>query len=284
MNSHQRVTGNLKLGIAGTGWNAINASGGYYLSEYQVVSAAQAGLIASATSTDQNGGIVDAVVQAGPTTTSAAVIVDAGSTLDLNNAAISGGTLTNSGTVNSTGASTLSGVAVTNSSLLEATSGKLTIDAAVINTGILLASGATLDITGAIAGNGTATIGGANAVLELGAASAETITFAEAPAGLLKLDNAQSFTGTVAGLASGDSIDLANFLSSTNPMITGVTGTGAAGSTTNVTVHDGALNTTIALLNQYANQFAVSSAAYSLTTDSTGAPNTGTLLQLAAAH
>ena len=49
---------------AGSSWTAINASGDYYLSEYKVVSATQAGLVATASTTDQNGGIVDAVVAA----------------------------------------------------------------------------------------------------------------------------------------------------------------------------------------------------------------------------
>jgi hypothetical protein len=98
---------------------------------------------------------------------------------------------------------------------------------------------------------------------------------------LLKLDNASSFTGTVAGLASGDSIDLANFLFSNNPLITGVSGTGSSGSTlTNVTVQDGSQIVTLHLLNQFANQFAVSPAAYSLVADN-NAPNHGTVLQLA---
>jgi hypothetical protein len=179
--------------------------------------------------------------------------------------------------VDSTGISTLNGVAVNNSNLLEVTGGKLIIDAAAVtNTGNLLASGAALDITGAVTGNGTATIGGTDAVLEFGAASAENTTFAPGLACMLKLDAAQSFTGTVAGLVSGDSIDLANFLFSNNPTIS-VTGTGNAGSTTNVTVHDGALSATIALMNQFANQFAVNPAAYSLTADNTSASNAGSL-------
>jgi hypothetical protein len=36
------------------------------------------------------------------------------------------------------------------------------------------------------------------------------------------------------------------------PTMSSVTGTGAAGTTTNVTVRDGSLNVTLALLNQYA--------------------------------
>ncbi len=53
---------------AGSSWTAINASGGYYLSEYQITSATQTGLVATASTADENGGIVDAV-QAGSSTT-----------------------------------------------------------------------------------------------------------------------------------------------------------------------------------------------------------------------
>jgi hypothetical protein len=84
-------------------------------------------------------------------------------------------------------------------------------------------------------------------------------------------------------LAAGDSIDLADFGFSNGPTISSVTGTDNAGSTTDVTVTDGALSVTLALLNQYANQFAVNSSAYSLTADNSNAPNNGTLFQLAAA-
>ena len=85
--------------------------------------------------------------------------------------------------------------------------------------------------------------------------------------GTLFLNLANDFTGTVAGMAGHDGIDLANFAFSSHPSITGVAGTGAAGSTTDVTIADGPLTTTIHLLNQYANQFAVSASAYNLTPD-----------------
>ena len=104
---------------AGSGWTAINASGGYYLSEYQIVSATQANLVATASSADQNGGIVDAIVQAPapPATGTGTVTVEGGSTLDLNETTIAAGTLINAGTLDVTGgnASSLSGVAVANS-------------------------------------------------------------------------------------------------------------------------------------------------------------------------
>ena len=63
--------------------------------------------------------------------------------------------------------------------------------------------------------------------------------------------------------------------------LSNVIGTGNAGTTANVTVTDGSLNVTLALLNQYANQFAVSSGAYSLTADN-NVSNHGTLFQLVA--
>ena len=212
---------------------------------------------------------------------STAVKIDAGSTLDLNNTTINGGSLSNSGTVDSTGTSTLNGVAVTNSGTLEATSGILNVSGPVTNTGNLLANGGTLDIAGAVTGSGTATISGTNSVLEFGAASAENTTFSAAIASMLKLDNPSSFTGTVAGLATGDSIDLTNFLFSGGPTIAGVIGTGTVGSITSVTVHDGALTDTLQLLNQFANQFAINPAAYSLVADN-NTPTHGTLFQLAA--
>jgi len=267
---------------AGSSWTAINASGGYYLSEYEITSASQTGLVATASTTDENGGIVDAV-QAASSGGTGVLTVDAGSTLDLNNTTITGGSLTNAGTVDQTGGtSALSGVAITNSETIEATSGTLTASGPVTNTGNLLANGGNLDFTGAVTGNGTATLNGANSILEFGAASAENTTFAGTD-DILKLDNVSSFTGTVAGMAEGDGIDLTNFLFSNNPTVTGVTGTGAAGSTTNVTVHDGSLNATLELLNQYTNQFAVAPTAYSLVADN-NTPNHGTTLQLATAH
>ncbi len=197
---------------------------------------------------------------------------------------MSGGTLTNSGTVDQTGGtSALNGVAVTNSQTIEATSGTLSVSGPVTNTGNLLANGGILDFTGAVTGSGMATISGTNSILEFGAASAENTTFSAGATGLLKLDDVSGFSGTVAGLANGDGIDLTNFLFANNPTVTGVTGTGATGSTTNVTVKDGSLSATLELLNQYTNQFAVTPTAYSLVADN-NTPNNGTTLQLATAH
>jgi hypothetical protein len=185
--------------------------------------------------------------QTGPiTNVSGTATIDAGSTLNLQGTTLTVGALDNNGTVDSTGVSALDGGALTNSSLLEATSGVLTVgSSSLTNSGNLLAAGGTLDVTG----GGTATISGKNSVLEFGAASAETTTFSSsATAGILKLDNASSFSGTVVGLAMDDGIDLANFLFSSNP--------------------NGSLSVTLALLNQHASQFGLNPAAYSLVSDS----------------
>jgi hypothetical protein len=86
-------------------------------------------------------------------------------------------------------------------------------------------------------------------------------------------------------MAGRDGIDLANFAFSSHPSITKVVGTGVAGSTTNVTIADGSQTTTIHLLNQYANQFAVSASAYNLTSDRQhNSADSGTLFTLASPH
>jgi Ca2+-binding RTX toxin-like protein len=67
------------------------------------------------------------------------------------------------------------------------------------------------------------------------------------------------------------------------PKITKITGTGAAGTNTNVVVTDGALTVTLHLLNQYASEFVKNPAAYTLTPDGP-APSAGTIFQLASRH
>src|SRR5208282_2835186 len=141
----------------------------------------------------------------------------------------------------------------------------------------------TIDVANSVTGSATATISGTNALLQFGGATIDEILFGSGATGTLLLNSASSFAGTVAGLASGDSIDLGNFPFSGTPTISSVTGSGAINTDTDVTVTDSSHSVTIALLNQYANQFGVSSSAYSLTADRTGS-SAGTLFQLAAAH
>ena len=145
-------------------------------------------------------------------TATAMVEVDAGSTLELESATISGGIVTVGGLLGSTGNSAIDGAAISIASTgtLEVTSGTLTIDpGSITNSGTLAANGGTLDVVGAISGSGSATISGGG-TLELGGADAQTVTF-EGP-GTLKLDNVTptSFTGQIDGLVVGDVIDLSD--------------------------------------------------------------------------
>ena len=78
--------GGLPTATAGSGWTAISApSSDYYLSEYQVVSSAQTGLVATASPSNENGGIVDAVIQATVTTVSSVVESPSSGDLDAGN-------------------------------------------------------------------------------------------------------------------------------------------------------------------------------------------------------
>jgi VCBS repeat-containing protein len=82
--------------------------------------------------------------------------------------------------------------------------------------------------------------------LELGSASAGSVTFT-ANTGTLKLDNSSSFTGTVAGLAGQDTLDLAdiNFATVQQPRFAGSSSGGT------LTVTDGLHTANIALLGNY---------------------------------
>jgi hypothetical protein len=162
-------------------------------------------------------------------------------------------------------------------------SGSGTVANPITNLGTIDASVTKLDLQGAVTGDGQLHIDN-KATLELGGPTAEATTF-EGKHGTLFLDIANDFTGTVAGMAGRDGIDLANFAFSSHPSVTGVAGTGAAGSTTDVTIADGSQTTTIHLLNQYANQFAVSASAYNLTPDrQPNSGDSGTLFTLASPH
>ena len=200
---------------------------------------------------------------------------------------IQGGSLSGSATVEDDGQIKLRGASVDLSSLTIGAGGELsgsgTAADPITNLGTIDASKRKLDLQGAVTGDGQLHIDN-KATLELGGPTAEATTF-EGKRGTLFLDLANDFTGTVAGMAGRDGIDLANFAFSSHPSITNVTGTGAAGSTTDVTIADGSQTATIHLLNQYANQFAVSASAYNLTPDrQTNSADSGTLFTLASPH
>jgi fibronectin-binding autotransporter adhesin len=157
-------------------------------------------------------------------------------------------------------------------------SGSGTVANPITNLGIIDAV-RKLDLGGAVTGSGQLQIS-KGATLALDGPTSEAATF-EGDRGTLFLDKANNFSGTVAALAKHDAIDLADFAFSSHPSITSVVGTGAAGSTTDVTVSDGSLTTTLQLLNQYAGQYPVDSTAYNLTSDHPGPANAGTLFTLA---
>jgi len=144
-------------------------------------------------------------------------------------------------------------------------------------------SGDALAVNNNITGTSTATISGSNAQLIFRGSTTDNIVFSGSSIEELILGSAASFAGTVAGMGSSDSIDLGNFQFSNSPTISSVTGTGASGTYTDVTVSDNGASVQLQLLNQYANQFAVSASAYTLASDATGS-HPGTLFELAAGH
>ena len=201
---------------AGSSWTAINASGGYYLSEYQITSSTQAGLVATASTTDENGGIVDAV-QAAPstTTTAATVTVDAGSTLDLNGTTMGGGTLSNAGTVAVTGGSTstLNGVSVTNTGATMAVGAGSTPDlngtsVTDADGDVMVGAGSTLNLSnatiaaGALSNSGTVNSSGISAFT--GVAVTNSGVLDAMTSGTLTMDpGSVTNTGTLEATAGG---------------------------------------------------------------------------------
>ncbi|HUE10817.1 MAG TPA: hypothetical protein VMQ54_07755 [Steroidobacteraceae bacterium] len=173
-------------------------------------------------------------------------------------------------------------LSLTNEGTLEAHLGTLTVNTAgtITNSGTLGSIDGDLIVDNSVSGTGNEQIS-SGGTLEFAASvsSGQTVTFANA-GDTLKLDAAQNFSGTLVGLAAAssssfDAVDLANFKFA-DTTITGVTGSGAAGTTTNVTLTDSVdhLTTTLQLLNQYANQFAVNASDYSLTSDNAATPGT----------
>src|SRR5258708_4573334 len=125
------------------------------------------------------------------------------------------------------------------------------------NAGTLEAAGGTLDILGAIPGGSEPATIDSGSTLELATPDAGSVTFATA-SGTLKLDNSQSFTGTVSGLALGNYIDLTDIAFVTNTL--GYTrNTGNTGGTLSA-ADGGGHSASIALLGSYmASSFVASS-------------------------
>jgi hypothetical protein len=198
---------------------------------------------------------------------------------------VKGGSLTGSANIEDAGRINIAGASIAPSLTIDV-GGKLsgfgTVTNAIANAGTVTASLGTLDLAGPITGAGLLQIG-ARATLELGGTTTEATTF-EGSQSVLLLDTANLFSGTIAGMAQSDSVNLANFAFSGDPVINGVTGTGAVGTTTDVTISDGSLTTTLDLLNQYASQFAVDPGSYHLASDHSGSNTAGTFFTLANPH
>ncbi len=157
------------------------------------------------------------------------------------------------GTINATLAGgiaiNLGGVTTINAGILEATGSNLSVTNSVYNTGSIVANGGAVTIGGNVGGAGTETLSGSSS-LEIGSSvgptAAQTVTFSAGATGVFKIDTAQSFTGTVAGLSTGKTIDLGNLVIGTATLT-------YAGSMTNgvLTVTDGTIVSTIKLTGHY---------------------------------
>jgi hypothetical protein len=272
----------LKGTVTNTGTLALQAAGG------------TASLVLGATAKLQGGGELTMSDDAGNsivgdgnarTLTNLDTIAGAGTIGDskftLSNGA--GGVIDATGSVNALAINTGSHT-VSNAGLIEATgSAGLSIAGAVTNSGTLAASGGTLSVAGQVTGTGQATIADGTLHFDAKVAATQAITFAEGATGTLDLGMAQAFLGTVAGLAAGDAIDLANFQIANNPFISSIAAIIQGGSTVGakVTVKDGSLTAAISLMNQFGVSYSTDPAAYVLASDTKGL-HPGTLFELAA--
>ncbi len=162
-------------------------------------------------------------------------------------------TLHNEGTIAATGTNALvidtGADAIINTGTLEANgAGGLLVNSAVTNTGTLWANGGNLTIEGAVGGGGNARVSG-NATLEFAAVSGANTSFDVGTAGTLKLDQSSAFTGTIAGFAQNDGLDLADIGFSAGATLGYAANALNTGGT--LTVSDSAHTTNLALLGQY---------------------------------
>jgi hypothetical protein len=123
----------------------------------------------------------------------------------------------------------------------------------------------------AISSTGGATEISGDATLELAATSSTTIDFAPGATGSLKLDQATTFTGSVAGFGAGDAIDLADIGFGVGTTLGYAANTDGSGGM--VSVSDGRHTASLALFGQYA------AAGFATAPD----PGGGTLVTYAAA-
>src|SRR5208282_3408598 len=156
------------------------------------------------------------------------VEVDAGSTLELESATISGGIVTVDGLLDSTGNSAIDGAAITIASTgtLEATSGTLTINPSTINNaGTLEADGATLVLVSlAVTNTGTVEATGTDGIIDLlnatiSGGTVKTVgsgDVIEATVDISTIESTTSFSNAGTLEADGGQLDIDNITSFIN--------------------------------------------------------------------
>ena len=151
---------------------------------------------------------------------------------------------------------------IVNAGLLEATNGgTLQIDDNVSNSSTLAANGGTLVAEGNVSGSGNVAIGGGGHADFAGILD-QNVMFSGP--GMLELDHAQSFGGTVSGFATGDAIDLNDLTYSANETLTWTQGAGSGV----LTIADNGTTENITLDGNY------SQSEFALTNDATSAGGT----------
>jgi hypothetical protein len=163
-------------------------------------------------------------------------------------------TLDNRGTILANGSNALvidtGANVIANSGILEATgAGGLQVKSDIANTGELWANGGNVTVSGAVMGSGTAEIDG-SAMLEFAGASSAATTFGAGASGTLKLDQSGGFSGTIAGFAGGDGIDLGDVGFGSSTALAFAANADGSGGT--LTVSDGTHTANLQLLGQYA--------------------------------
>ena len=198
--------------VINTGGNTVTNSG-------TLEAAASGGLViesnvSNSKTIEAYGTNAKVVIESSVTNATTGLILASGSgaQVDLDNATISGGKLQTSGSnalIETVSGSTdaLNGVTITAGSTVEINAGTtLMLGGTVANSGVLLVNGGVLDVNGALTG-GTIQIEGAGEAV-MTQKSNESVAFLSKSTGELVLDQAPSFSGSISGLGTTQSIDL----------------------------------------------------------------------------
>ena len=144
---------------------------------------------------------------------------------------------------------TTQGISVVSSHVLANSGASWQLAAAFPTPGVITSASAAIASVTASAGSGGATEISGSETLEIGAASAANVDFAPGAAGILKLDQSANFSGTVAGFAAGDAIDLGDIAFGAKTTL-GYAANATGGGT--LSLGDGTHTANLALLGQYA--------------------------------